>query len=232
MKLLASPKDVEEAKEAVRGKADIIDVKNPEEGSLGANFPWMIRRIREEIDERIPVSATIGDFDFRPGTASLAAVGAALSGAEYIKVGLFGIKNKDQAIKMMRAVSKAVKDIDSNKKVVSAFYSDYKRLGSISPFSISDVASEAEIDVAMVDTGIKDGHSTLHFLSEDQLREFVSDARSVGLETAIAGSLKFEDIPAIKRIRPDIIGVRGMICGGDRGGRIKRELVRRLKDML
>ena len=38
MKVLISPKDEFEATEAVNGGADIIDVKNPIEGSLGANF--------------------------------------------------------------------------------------------------------------------------------------------------------------------------------------------------
>ena len=225
-----SPKDLDEARAAVRGHADIIDVKNPREGSLGANFPWVIRRIKEEVS--VPVSATIGDFDFKPGTAALAALGAAVSGAEYIKVGLFGIKTADQAIELLKAVVKAVKEFDGGKKVVSAFYSDYSRIGSVSPFELPRIASEVDIDVAMVDTAIKDGKSTFEFLSENELKKFVADAHEFGLETAIAGSLKFEDIPAVKRINPDIIGVRGMLCGGDRNDRIKEELVRRLKSML
>ncbi|MDF2958129.1 MAG: 4--2-furancarboxaldehyde phosphate synthase MfnB [Candidatus Alkanophagales archaeon MCA70_species_1] len=225
-----SPKDLDEARAAVRGHADIIDVKNPREGSLGANFPWVIRRIKEEVS--VPVSATIGDFDFKPGTAALAALGAAVSGAEYIKVGLFGIKTAEQAIELLKAVVKAVKEFDGGKKVVSAFYSDYSRIGSVSPFELPRIASEVDIDVAMVDTAIKDGKSTFEFLSENELKKFVADAHEFGLETAIAGSLKFEDIPAVKRINPDIIGVRGMLCGGDRNGRIKEELVRRLKSML
>lgn len=221
---------MDEARAAVRGHADIIDVKNPREGSLGANFPWVIRRIKEEVS--VPVSATIGDFDFKPGTAALAALGAAVSGAEYIKVGLFGIKTAEQAIELLKAVVKAVKEFDGGKKVVSAFYSDYSRIGSVSPFELPRIASEVDIDVAMVDTAIKDGKSTFEFLSENELKRFVADAHEFGLETAIAGSLKFEDIPAVKRINPDIIGVRGMLCGGDRNGRIKEELVRRLKSML
>ncbi len=36
-----------EAQEAIAGGADIIDVKNPTEGALGANYPWVIKRIKE-----------------------------------------------------------------------------------------------------------------------------------------------------------------------------------------
>jgi hypothetical protein len=238
MKLLVSPKNVEEAKAVVRGNADIVDVKNPEEGSLGANFPWIIKSIKEIVEKEkgdgVKISAAIGDFDYKPGTASLAALGAALSGAEYIKVGLYKIKTVQEAVHLLGNVVKAVKDFAPNKKVVSAFYSDYERIKAISPFEIATIAKDKEvaIDVAMVDTGIKDGRSTLEFIDEEDLKMFVTEAKALGLETAIAGSLKFEDIAAIKRVNPDIIGVRGVVCGGNRKGRLKEELVRKLKNMI
>lgn len=236
MKLLVSPKDVEEAKAVIRGNADIVDVKNPKEGSLGANFPWVIKSIKELVEKEkrdgMKISAAIGNFDYKPGTASLAALGAAASGAEYIKVGLFGIKTRQEAIDLLTGVVKAVKDFAPTKKVVSAFYSDYKRINSVSPFEIAAIGKEVDIDVAMVDTGIKDGRTTLEFLSEEELKTFFSDSKALGLETALAGSLTFEDIPAIKEIEPDILGVRGMVCGGNREDRVKAELVMDLKRMI
>jgi len=86
--------------------------------------------------------------------------------------------------------------------------------------------------VAMVDTGIKDGRSTLQFLTEEELMTFISDSRALGLETALAGSLTFADLSAIKAINPDILGVRGMVCGGNRADRVRAELVRELKRMV
>ncbi len=236
MKLLVSPKDMEEAKAVIRGNADIVDVKNPKEGSLGANFPWIIKAIKELVEKEkgdgVKISAAIGNFDYKPGTASLAALGAASAGAEYIKVGLFKIKTRQEAIDLLTGVVKAVKDFAPTKKVVSAFYSDYKRINSISPFEIAEIGKEVDIDVAMVDTGIKDGRTTLEFLSEEELKTFVSESKALGLETAIAGSLKFDDIPAIKAIKADIIGVRGMVCGGNREDRVREELVSELKRMV
>ncbi|RJS75404.1 (5-formylfuran-3-yl)methyl phosphate synthase [Methanophagales archaeon] len=236
MKLLVSPKDMEEAKAVIRGNADIIDVKNPKEGSLGANFPWIIKSIRALVEKEkgngMKISAAIGDFDYKPGTASLAALGAAVAGAEYIKVGLHKIKTKQEAIDLLTGVVKAVKDFAPTKKVVSAFYADYKRINSISPFEITAIGAEVEIDVAMIDTGIKDGKSTLEFLSEEELKTFVLESKALGLLTALAGSLKFEDVSAIKEIGPDIIGVRGMVCGGNREDSVRAELVRELKRMV
>ncbi len=228
MKLLVSPMNIKEANISKLGGADIIDVKNPKEGSLGANFPWIIRAVKK-IAGSTPVSATIGDFNYKPGTASLAALGAAFAGAEYIKVGLHGIKTKEQALEMLTNIVRSVKEYDDNKKVVAAGYSDYKRIDSISPLELPSVGAEAGVDVVMMDTGIKDGRSTFEFLTLKELLEFVSRAKAYGLQTAIAGSIRFENIPMLKRISPDIIGVRGCVCGGDRNSSIKRELVERLK---
>ncbi|MCD5409859.1 MAG: (5-formylfuran-3-yl)methyl phosphate synthase [Methanocellales archaeon] len=230
MKLLISPIDIEEAKDAEAGGADIIDVKNPKEGSLGANFPWVIRAIKKVVSK--PLSATIGDFGFKPGTASLSALGAAVAGADFIKIGLFDIRTKEQALILLQNVKKAVEDYDSSKKVVAAAYADFERLNTLSPFDLPDVGQKAGIDIVMIDTGIKDGRGLFDFMSEEQVAEFTSSAKKVGLGTALAGSLGWEDIKTIQRISPDIIGIRGLVCGGDRNRRIQRKEVERLKKMI
>lgn len=232
MKVLISPINTEEAVAASNGGADIVDVKNPKEGSLGANFPWMISQVKEAINSKQPISATIGDFNFKPGTASLAALGAAVAGAEYVKVGLYDVQTEEQALEMLTNITKAVKDYDPSKKVVASGYSDYERINSISPMLLPAIGAEAGVDVVMVDTGIKDGRSTFEFMPEEVLTEFTSAIREHGLQSAIAGTLKFEDMPMIKRIKPDIIGVRGMVCGGDRTSCIKAELVAKLMNEL
>ncbi len=220
MQLLVSPSSIDEARHS--GAADIIDVKKPSEGSLGANFPWVIREIKSF--SKKPVSAAIGDFDFKPGCASLAAYGAACAGADYIKIGL-AFEGKDPAREVIRAVVKAVKDEFPKKYVVIAAYSDFERMHSISPFDMAPIAAECGADFAMVDTGIKDRQSTFAFMDEKTLRAFSDENRRLGLGTALAGALKFEDIAALKRINPDIIGVRGMVCGGDRNATVREDLI-------
>jgi uncharacterized protein (UPF0264 family) len=78
----------------------------------------------------------------------------------------------------------------------------------------------------MIDTGIKDRQSTFAFMDEDALRAFTDANRKLGLGTALAGAFKFEDIDALKRIKPDIIGVRGMVCGGDRNATVREDLIK------
>ncbi|MFA5237151.1 MAG: (5-formylfuran-3-yl)methyl phosphate synthase [Methanoregula sp.] len=221
MQLLVSPSSILEAQSAV--DADIIDVKKPSEGSLGANFPWVIREIKAFAKK--PVSAAIGDFPYKPGQASLAAYGAACAGADYIKIGL-AFSGKEKARDVIEAVTKAVKDEFPKKFVVIAGYSDYERMGSISPFDIAPITAACGADFAMIDTGIKDGRSTFSFMDEATLSRFTAENKKLGIGTALAGSIRFEDIDALKRIDPEIIGVRGMVCGGDRNATIREDLVK------
>ncbi|AEH06988.1 (5-formylfuran-3-yl)methyl phosphate synthase [Methanothermococcus okinawensis] len=233
MILLVSPKDVNEAIETIKGGADIVDVKNPPEGSLGANFPWIIKEIREITPKNLFVSAAIGDVPYKPGTVALAALGAAMSGADYIKVGLYGTKSYNEAVDLMEKVVKAVKGVDENKIVVAAGYADAHRVGAVEPLIVPKIARDAGCDVAMLDTAVKDGKTLFDHLNEKILAEFVEETHSYGLKCALAGSIKKEEIPILKDINCDIVGVRGAACTkGDRNnGTIKSELVKELSKL-
>src|SRR4030067_18542 len=157
MKVLISVVDEEEAAEAIAGGVDIIDVKNPKEGALRANFPWVIKRIRKMTPKKIEVSCTLGDMPNLPGATSLAAAGAATTGVNYIKAGLSEIKTKDDAVYLMRNVVKAIRECDPTIKVVAVGYADAERTGSINPLLIPEVAYEAEADLALSATPATDG---------------------------------------------------------------------------
>ena len=233
MKILISPKNEAEAVEAVNGGADIIDVKNPSEGSLGANFPWVIRRIREIVPRSIDISATLGDFPHLPGSASLAALGAAVSGTNYVKIGLLGSKTFDSALFLMENVNRAVKGYDPQIRVVVAGYADHARANTIDPMILPDVAKQSGCDLVMVDTFIKDGKRLFDFMDVEACRSFVESGHEHGLEVALAGSIKKNDVPTLTELGADVVGIRGAACsGGDRfGGTIKAEHVRNLKSL-
>jgi len=237
IKLLISPKNLEEAKIVIEGKADYIDCKNPKEGSLGANFPWIIKGMKELIPKNSNqlLSATIGDFPNLPGSASLAALGAVVSGADIVKVGLKGPKNEKEGIKLMEKVVKAVKNYNKNALVVAAGYADKKRINyAPEVLSIPTIAAKSNSDIAMVDTFIKDGKGLFDFLDIETIKEFTEKAHDLNLQVALAGSLKLKDIKKIKKIKPDIIGVRSLVCEGfDRDrGKIKSDLISILRNEL
>ena len=233
MKLLISSSDATEAVEAVAGGADIVDVKNPQEGALGASFPWIIRQVRGIAPKNVEVSCTIGDLPCLPGSVSLAALGAASTGVDYVKVGLGCVKTEEQAIFLLRNAVKAAKDYNPAVKVVAAGYGDAKRAGSVDPLLLPKIADEAGADVVMVDTAVKDGRNLLTFFSSKEAKRFVDEGHDRGLLVALAGSLGKEQVRSVFALNADIVGLRGAVCtNGDRlNGRVTREGVRELADL-
>jgi len=228
LKLLVSVVDKTEALDSIKGGADILDVKNPKEGSLGANFPRVIRQIKEVMPKNLELSATIGDLPNLPGTASLAALGAAVSGVDYVKVGLFGVKTSDEATTLMTEVVKAVNEYDNSLKTIASGYADFRSVGCVSPLELPMVAHKAEADGILVDVNLKNGKKNLFsFLTDEQLKEFVSQAHNNNLLAALAGSLDTQDIQRVHNLGADIIGVRGAVCAKkDRlAGKIEPEKV-------
>ncbi|MFE9424882.1 (5-formylfuran-3-yl)methyl phosphate synthase [Kitasatospora sp. NPDC006697] len=229
MLLLISPDSVEEALDCAKAAEhlDIVDVKKPDEGSLGANYPWVIREIREAVPADKPISATVGDVPYKPGTVAQAALGAAVSGATYIKVGLYGCSTPEQAIEVMRGVVRAVKDYRPDAFVVASGYADAHRIGCVNPLALPDIAARSGSDAAMLDTAIKDGSRLFDHLPPALCAEFVERAHQARLLAALAGSVKAVDLAELTAMGTDIVGVRGAVCsGGDRtAGRIQPHLV-------
>ncbi len=213
LKLLVSVVDKAEALDSIKGGADILDVKNPKEGSLGANFPRVIRQIKEVTPENLELSATIGDLPNLPGTASLAALGAAVSGVDYVKVGLFGVKSCEEATALMTEVVKAVKEFDGGLKTIASGYADFRYVGCVSPLELPEVAHKAGADGVLVDVKVKNGNNNLFsFLTDKKLKELVNKAHNYNLLAALAGSLDRQDIQRVYSLGADIIGVRGAVC--------------------
>lgn len=211
MKLLVSVVDAVEARAAAAAGADIVDVKNPAEGSLGAPSPAVIAAVRAAVPAELPVSAAIGDMPNLPGTAALAALGAARSGATYVKVGLWGVSTEDDAIALLRAVRDAV----PGAVVVAAAYADARRVAHapLAPELLPRVAHAAEVEMCLVDTAVKDGRGLLEWLSPESL---VAEVHAAGLEVALAGALRAEDLPVVRDAGADIAGVRSAACSDGR----------------
>jgi uncharacterized protein (UPF0264 family) len=230
MRLLVSVVDAGEARAAAAAGADIVDVKNPAEGSLGAPSPAVIAGVRAAVPAELPVSAAIGDMPDLPGTAALAALGAARSGATFVKVGLWGVTTEDDAVDLLRAVRDAVPDA----VVVAAAYADARRVpherpellprvahaaaaqAPLAPELLPRVARAAGIGTCLLDTAVKDGRGLLEWLSPDALASLVAEAHAAGLQVALAGALRAEELPATRDTGADIAGVRSAACADGR----------------
>lgn len=227
MKVLISPITIEEAKQVVEGGCDIVDIKNVGEGSLGAQAPWVIKEIVDTFKGKgVVTSAALGDLPNKPGTIALAAFGAAHTGADYLKAGLYGAKNYDDALNMMDKIVRSINMVDENIIKVACGYADYHRFGGVSPLDAVKAAKESGADAVMLDTAIKDGKNLFDAMSVVELKEFIDAAKDVNLLTALAGSVGVDHMNDVFDIDPHIIGVRGAVCDtGNRNLGVKKERV-------
>jgi (5-formylfuran-3-yl)methyl phosphate synthase len=222
MRLLVSVVSAEEARRALAGGADIIDVKDPSEGALGAPAPCVLSEVVRAVGTAAPVSVALGDLPSLPHTAALAARGAALSGAGYVKVGLRGVHELDTAVAMMSAVADAV---GSHTAVIAAAYADARALDppAFAPAWLPVLVERTGIAGGLVDTFVKDGRGLYGWLPESELADLIARTRDAGASFAVAGQLRRGEL---RRVAADVVGVRSAVCrGGDRTAELDRELV-------
>jgi (5-formylfuran-3-yl)methyl phosphate synthase len=231
VKLLVSVTDAAEAELAVAGGVDVVDVKNPAEGSLGAPAPDVLARVRAAVPAGLPLSAALGDLPALPGTAALAALGAARCGAGYVKIGLLGCSTEDQAVAVLTAARTAV---DGAAAVVAVTYADGARVPSrpLPPPALIAAAARARVHGCLLDTAVKDGRGLLRWLDPDALAALAGAAHAAGLELGLAGELRADDLPAIRATGADVAGVRSAACrDGRRDAPLDPDRIARLREL-
>jgi (5-formylfuran-3-yl)methyl phosphate synthase len=222
MRLLVSVVSADEASRALAGGADIIDVKDPGEGALGAPSPRVLAEVVRAVGTAAPVSAALGDLPNLPHTAALAARGAALSGAGFVKLGLRGVSELDGAVALVSAVADGV---GPHTRVIAAAYADADALDppALAPVWLPALVQRTGIAGALVDTFVKNGRGLYSWLSEAAVTDLLARTRAAGGTLAIAGGLKRGEL---RRVPADVVGVRSAVClGGDRTAELDAELV-------
>ncbi len=219
-----------EAREALEGGAEILDVKNPAEGSLGAQSPKVIREIKHLTSGRAAISAAIGDMPNLPGTAALAALGAAACGADYVKVGLHGPRSEAEAVTLLCAAKEAVRDFSTS--IIAVLYADFQRAGTLDPECLPRAAASAGIRGCLLDTAIKDGRTLFDFLDAPALHLLAQQSHAVGLLFGLAGALREQDLTLVWDIGADVVGLRTAACRNHlRCGPLETVRVRRLSQL-
>jgi uncharacterized protein (UPF0264 family) len=229
VRLLVSVVDADEARLAVAGGVDVVDVKNPAEGSLGAPVPAVIARVRGAVPPELALSVAVGDLPALPGTAALAALGAARSGAAYVKIGLWGASTEEAAVAVLRAAREAV---EGEAAVVAVTYADAARVPSrpLPPSALVAAARRAGVTGCLLDTAVKDGRGLLAWLAPAALKALVAEAHGAGLEMGLAGELRAEDLATIRATGADLAGVRSAACrDGRRTAPLDGERIGRLR---
>lgn len=230
MKLLISVTSAEEAQAAVEGGADIIDVKNPADGAMGTAA---VAALGDVCAVAIPAgregSAALGESDSATGVLALAAYGAATFGVNYVKLAL-GAVNSEEAITLLHIVQANLHLANPDCALIAVGYADASDVGALSWRLLPEVARAARIAGCMIDTALKDGRRLFDHCRETELEAWLAECRQSNLLCALAGSLQPVDLPALRRLRPDVVGFRGAACRGDRvGGQVEVKKVATLR---
>ena len=198
---LASVSSVDEARLVRSLGVDVIDLKDPARGALGALDEDSVRAIASLPDKNTMLSATIGDLPVYAAELESAIAGMHACGVDIVKVGVFDRNISPFMLSVLdRLTARGI-------SIVLVFFAelyppdiDFQRL------------RRGGVTGVMLDTCEKADGNLRDKLDDGTLTEFVRKAEQAALMTGLAGSLTREDIPPLLRINPDYLGFRGALC--------------------
>ncbi len=217
-RMLASVVNAAEADVVLRLGADVIDLKDPGRGALGAVPLEMVRDTIQSIAKRRETSATLGDPPYdEEALVSRGRMLAAL-GVDYLKLAVDGptLERLRDALKLSAREIALVGILFADEEP------DFASLSALAALGFKG---------AMLDTRDKTRGRLLAHLDVARLEDFCSRCRELGLTSGLAGSLEAPDVPRLLLVRPDILGFRGALCRAhDREGAIDPQAVALIRD--
>ena len=234
MRLLVSVRSADEVEAALAGGADIIDAKEPANGSLGAVSPATLAEVASQVPGGQELSVALGDVN------SVAEVIVLVDGLRlpsrtattYLKLGLAGLESQNSVCELLgTAVERATRH-QSPITIVAVAYADAERATALPAETILRSAASAVVGGVLIDTYRKDGTRLLDWQTVERLAVWGSQARRSGLLFGVAGSLRADDIRAVAMAEPTVIGFRGAACDAGRLSRISLERVALLRRCL
>ena len=204
--LLISVTTIEEAQIALENGADIIDLKEPSLGALGAlpieTIQAVVIYVKNTKDAGAKLtSATIGDLPMQPELLLAQVAKLAKTGVDIIKIGFFQADDYQPCLDALKPVTKA------GIRLIAVFFAE-----TIYPKDLVAAIKNAGFMGVMLDTAKKNGLTLLDYYSQEQRVAFAKTVFKNDLELGLAGSLKLQHVPIIKEINPSYIGFRGGVC--------------------
>ncbi len=228
--LLVSVRDAAEAELALAAGVDLIDVKEPLAGPLGAADPATIGRVataiaRAPASRRVPLSVALGELT-EQATAPARQWPARI---DFAKLGLAGCA----ALPDWRGRwASELESWPARMGRVAVVYADWRVAVAPPPADVLDLARELGCTAALVDTFDKSAGSLVEHWTPAEIREFIGAARQRGMLAVVGGGLARRNLGQIVRLEPDFIAVRGAACRGGRSGPLCRARLRRLVQLL
>jgi uncharacterized protein (UPF0264 family) len=204
--LLISVTSIDEARVALENGVDIIDLKEPSTGALGALPIDRILEIVDYVKSKNTVgakliSATIGDIPMQPELLILQISKLAVTGVDIIKIGFFETDDYQHCLDALRPL------VQSGIKFIAVFFAET----TYPPNLVAAIKDTGFLGI-MLDTAKKNGLTLLDYYSEEQRKEFAKTVFKQGMQLGLAGSLKLQHLDLIKDMNPSYIGFRGGVC--------------------
>ncbi|MGH8659109.1 MAG: (5-formylfuran-3-yl)methyl phosphate synthase [Gammaproteobacteria bacterium] len=198
---LASVQSLEEARMVLEQGADVIDLKRPATGALGAVSSELAAEITRFVGGRRTVSATIGDLPCAPDVLAPAVKRMLAAGVDIVKVGVFEPQPPMKWWFELRRLCA------QGWRIIVVLFAD-----RAPDLRLLQRGAETGLYGVMLDTATKEGGCLRDWLEDTQIEAFIRRAQSLGLCTGLAGSLGVDDIDPLLCLKPDYLGFRGALC--------------------
>jgi uncharacterized protein (UPF0264 family) len=217
-RMLASVNNLDEARLVLNAGVDIIDMKEPADGALGAVQLQTVKQIVGFVNGRCQTSATVGDLPMEPQIISRAVTEMASTHVDFIKIGFFS----DKAVEDVIAKLERIKDHVS---LIAVLFADIDF-----DLTLIEKLKKNGFTGVMMDTVNKSKQSLIKFKSQSELAEFIVAVKKQNMLCGLAGSLHTQDVPSLLDLQPDYLGFRGALCKqGQRTSAICREAVNEVR---
>ena len=219
---LASVRDAAEARLVLNAGVDVLDVKEPAAGALGAVTDATLREIGTCAAGAVPVSATIGDLPPVPDQLLPAIERTWQAGVDIVKVGVFAAAVPGSVVSLLAGCS------DRGVRIVLVYFAE-QWCGDLDWESLN----QSGVTGVMLDTRDKGSGSLTSKLGNVELAYFLRQARQANLVAGLAGSLRESEIPGLLALAPDYLGFRGALCGASgRAGMLDAPTARRIANRI
>jgi (5-formylfuran-3-yl)methyl phosphate synthase len=238
--LLVSVRDADEARDAVEAGADLIDIKEPQAGPLGAAAPETIAEIVRVVAGRRPTSVALGELAADAANRHSFDADCLPRNVQFAKLGLAGCVRQafqsDEAAERFSASHtrvaglrqtdwrthwlRAIEQFPTGTSSVAVVYADFAIAHAPPPDEIIDYGHQIGCRAMLIDTFDKRGPGLLGILSIAEIKRLVIAARDAQMFVVLGGQITKDHLPDLQPLEPDYIAVRGAVCRGDRSGRL------------
>lgn len=209
--LLISVTCIEEAQIALEHGADLIDLKDPAQGALGALPQDMIAKVVSFVKQSCQsanklTSATIGDLPMKPQLIARQVERLAATGVDMIKIGFFD--DGENRLHDYESCLSALAPLAKNGlKLIAVLFAEFKY-----PDSLIYSIKNAGFYGVMLDTAIKNGATFLDYSTAQEINLLREKMAANNLIFGLAGSLTIQHVVKVKQFNPSYIGFRGGAC--------------------